>query len=113
MKVNYKQLKAALALEIRKLGPTSLVSKLGEFPLFDSFLDLANFLPFEFPNLDNFRLFDNFPIFNNFLSFSIDLLPPSILPTSLAANTLSATSTYDNTVVFSIDVSSVAILLKP
>ena len=43
MKANYKRLKAALALGVRKLGPLFLALKLGKFPLFDGFLDLANF----------------------------------------------------------------------
>ena len=50
MKVSHKQLKATLALRVRKLGPLSLVSKLGKFPLFDKFfLDLV-----DFQDLDNF-----------------------------------------------------------
>ena len=55
---------------------------------------------------------DDFPVFDDFLYFSIDLLPPSTPPTSLATSTSSAASTCDDTVVFSIDVSSAAILLK-
>ena len=57
MKASYKQIKIILALGVKKLEPASLLSKLGEFLLFDGFLDLAKFLPFIFPNLDNFRLF--------------------------------------------------------
>ena len=102
VKANRKWLKVALALEVRKLGPLSLVSKLGEFLIFDSFLDLTDFW-----------LFDVFPIFNNFSYFPIDSLPPLITSISLVANTSLAASTYDDIVVFSIDVSGVAILLKP
>ena len=51
MKANHKWLKADLALGVRKLGPLFLASKLGEFPLFGGFFD---FLPLDFPNLDNF-----------------------------------------------------------
>ena len=108
MKANRKRLKAALALRVRKLGSLSLALKLGEFPLFDDFLDLANFW-----DLDNFWTFDAFLVFDNFLHFSIDSLPPLMPPTSLTASTLLAASTYNNTVVFSIDVSGAAILLKP
>ena len=107
MKTNYKQLKATLALGVRKLGLASVMSKLGEFPLLDGFLDLADFLLFEFPDLNNFPVFDNFP------HFSINSSPPSTPPTSSTANISSATSTYDNRVVFTIDVSGAAILLKP
>ena len=49
MKANRKRLKADLALGVRKLGPDFVVPKLGEFPLFDGFLDLADFW-----DLDNF-----------------------------------------------------------
>ena len=44
MKANYKQLKATLALEIKKLGLFFLASKLDKFSLFDNF----------FPNLADF-----------------------------------------------------------
>ena len=39
MKANYKRLKAALALGVKKLGPLSLALKLSKFPLFYGFLD--------------------------------------------------------------------------
>ena len=55
MNASCKRLKASLAPGVRKLGPASLALKLGEFPLFDGFLDLAEFSPFEFPDLDDFR----------------------------------------------------------
>ena len=102
MKANYKVLKAILALEIKKLGPFSFALKLGKFPLFDdSFFDLAGFW-----DLNNFLVFDNF------LYFSINLSSPSTLPTLSAASILLVTNNCDNTHVFSIDVSCVAILLK-
>ena len=106
---NYcKQLKVALALGVRKLGLLSIVSKLGEFPLFDGFLDLADFW-----DLDDFWTFDVFPVFDNFLHFSIDS-SPSLMPlTSLAASILLAANTCNDTIVFSIDVNGAAILLKP
>ena len=43
MKASYKQLKIALALGVGKLEPAFVVLKVGEFPLFECFLDLANF----------------------------------------------------------------------
>ena len=117
MKINCKQLKAVLALGVRNLGLLFLVLKLGKFSFFDNFFldlanyqDLENFSPFK---LDNFWPFDIFPIFNNFSYFSINLLPPLIPPNLLVANTLLATSTYNNTVMFSIDINNVVILLKP
>ena len=51
MKVSYKQLKVFLAPRVIKLDPAFIVPKLGEFLLYDGFL---NFLPLDFPNLDNF-----------------------------------------------------------
>ena len=120
MKASRKRLKAVLALGVRNFSPSSVASKLVEFPLFDNFfLDLAKFQDldvfslFDFPDLDNFWDLDNFSVFDNFSYFSIDLLPLLTLSTSLAASTSSITSTYDNTVVLSINVSGVAILLKP
>ena len=100
-------------LEVKKFNPFFLVLKLDKFLFFDnSFSDLAdfqnldNFLPFKFLNLDNFWFFDNFLTFNNFPHFLINLLLFSMPPTLLVA------STYNNTVVFIIDINSVTILLK-
>ena len=110
MKANCKQLKAALALGVRKLGPAFLLSKLGEFLLFDGFLDLAHFLPFEFPNLDDFRPFYNFP------DFLVSSSPPPPSPNLTTLPLLFSTSGFDmsgNPVVFNIEVSKAAILLKP
>ena len=85
------------------------MSKLDKFPLFDDFfLDLA-----DFQDLDNFWDLDNFLVFNNFLFFSIDLLPPSIPSILLAASTSLVTNYYNDIIVFSIDISGTAILLKP
>ena len=110
VKVNYKRLKAALALGVRKLGPAFLVSKLGELSLFDGFLDLANYLTFEFSDLDNFRPFDNFP---NFLtSSSPSPLIPDLTTSPLAFPT-SGSDMSSDLVVFSIEMSEAAILLKP
>ena len=106
--VNHKQLKASLAPEVRKLGLAFLVLKLDEFLIFDNFfLDLADFW-----DLNNFKPFNNFLVFDNFPYFSIDLSPLLIPPTSLAASTSSATSTYEDKVLFSIDESGMTILLK-
>ena len=118
MKANCKRLKADLALGVRKLGPVFLVLKLGEFLLFDGFLDLANFLPFKFPDLDNFRDLANFSGFGSIRFNSLfNSSPPPTSPTSLAASILAPSTslvaiTYNNLVVFSIDVSGTAILLK-
>ena len=114
MKAKRKWSKVTLASGVRKLSPFFLMSKLDKFPLFDNFFldlayfwDLDNFLIFDnFWDLDNFLVFDNFPL------FLIDSSPPSTPPTSLAANTLSAISTYNNTVIFSINISDAAILMK-
>ena len=125
VKASHKRLKAVLASGVRNFGLFFVALKLVEFLLFDNFfLDLAKFQDldifslFDFPDLDNFSLFDfldldNFLVFNNFLHFSIDSSPFSMPSTSLAVSTLLATSTSNDTVVFSIDVSGAAILLKP
>ena len=110
MKANHKRLKAALGLRVKKFEPAFLASKLGEFSLFDGFLDLADFLPFEFPNLDNFRLFNNFP---NFLASSSLLSPTSNLMTSLSLFPTLGPDMSGDPVVFSNDISRATILLKP
>ena len=51
VKISHKWLKAVLASEVKKLGPTSVIFKLGKFPIFDYFFD---FLPFDFLDLDDF-----------------------------------------------------------
>ena len=100
VRANYKQLKAALALRVKKLGSLFLMSKLGEFPLFNGFLDLANFC-----NLDIFWHFDlpNFLIIFTLLT----LLSRSPSPISTKINLSSGAA------VFSIEVSRAAILLNP
>ena len=94
-------------------SPFSLALKLDKFLFFkDFFPNLADFWDFDnFPIFNNFWDLDNFLVFNNFPYFSMNLLPSSMPPILLAASTLTATSTYNNTVVFSIDISDVAILL--
>ena len=120
MKASRKRLKVVLALGVRNFVPSSITLKLVELSFFDNFFpDLAKFRDldvfslFDFPDLDNFRDLDNFLVFDNFPHFSIDSSPPSTPSTSSAASTSSATSTCDDMVVFSIDVSGAAILLKP
>ena len=109
VKANYKRLKTDLASGVRKLGPNSVVPKLDKFPLFDEF-----FLDFnDFWDLDVFLVFGS-----THFDPSFDLSPPPTPLTSLAASilalsTLLAASTYDDMIVFSIDVSGTAILLKP
>ena len=136
MKVSRKQLKASLALGFRNFSLTSVASKFVEFPLFDNFfLDLAEFqdldvfLLFDFPDLDNFRDLD---VFSNFLACFTPFLPipnpststsPSFLPKAglmssflLEANLLPlfllGAGLSSDPVVFSIEVSGAAILLK-
>ena len=68
MKASYKRLKVFLASGVKKFSLAFITLKLGEFPFFDNFLDLADFSLFGFPNLDNFRDLANFSPFN-FLEF--------------------------------------------
>ena len=110
MKANRKRLKAVLASGVKKFGPAFLALKLDEFPLFDGFLDLADFLPFEIPDLGNFRPFDDFP---DFLASSP---PPPSTPNPMISPSPFFTSDPDTSgdpVVFSIEMSGAAILLKP
>ena len=101
MNVSHKWLKTSLVLEIRKLDPPFLVLKLGQFSLFNSFLDLANFW-----DLDSFWPFD-------FPSFPIDSssLSPNLTTTSLLMYLPEASISGDS-IVFNIEVSRIAILLK-
>ena len=121
VKVNRKRLKADLALRVRMLDPSSLVSKLGEFLLFDNFFD---FSPLDFPNLNNFWDLADFWLSDLLVFGSIhfdlllNLLPPPTSLILLAASTLMpstllAASTCDNMVVFSINVNGATILLNP
>ena len=110
MKANRKRLKATLALGIKKLRPAFLASKLGDFPLFDGFLDLADFLLFEFPDLHNFGPFDNF---SDFLASSLSTPPTPNLTTSPLPFPTLGPVTSDDQGVFSIEVNGTAILLKP
>ena len=126
--VSHKQLKAVLALEIKKLGLAFFVPKLGEFPLFNTFLDLTNFSLFDFPDLDNFGTFDfsyflvcsiPSPITPNLLTallflflIGIGLLPLFLLEAHLLPLFLAEASLLSNPIIFSIEINRVAILLK-
>ena len=125
------QLKVILASEVRNFDLASVASKLVEFPLFDDFfLDLA-----KFQDLDVFSLFD-FPNLNNFPDFLVCSIPFLLIPNSstsplplffpetgllllfllkadLLLLFLLKASLSSNPVVFSIEVSGAAILLKP
>lgn len=76
---------------VKKLSSTFLVTNLGEFLLFDSFL-----------NLEDFLLFDLLVF--SFMGFNLSPFP--ILPALLTANT------YDDIVVFSNNVSGATIILN-
>ena len=102
MKANRKQLKAFLMLEVRKFGPYSLVLNLGEFLLFDGFLDLNNFWLIDLP-VFGFIYFDLSP------SLTLSTL---LMASTLVLSTLLVTSTYNDIVVFNINVSDAAILLN-
>ena len=127
MNASRKRLKASLAPGVRKLGPVSLASKLGKFPLFGGFFD---FSPLDFPYLDNFRDLAKFWLleFPDFLACSTPSPPnpstsslPSFLPEAgllssflLEADLLpSFLLEAGSFVVFNIEVSGAAILLKP
>ena len=124
MKTNFKQLKAALAPGIKKLGLDSVIPKFGKFLIFDGFFDFSPL------NLDNFRDLANFSPFNvpNFLACSI-LLPPNLSTSPLSsflpeAGVLLLFLQETNLlplfllgagllVIFNIEVNGTAILLKP
>ena len=76
MNASRKWLKADLASGVRKLGPDPVAPKLGEFPLFGGFFD---FLPLDFPDLDNvWDLADFWPFdFPDFLACSTPS-PPNL-----------------------------------
>ena len=75
IKASRKWLKASLAPGVRKLGLASVTLKLGKFPLFDGFF---GFLPLDF---DNFQDLANFFDFSDFLTCFIPSPPNlSILP---------------------------------
>ena len=137
MKANRMWLKAVLASEVGKLSPFFLALKSGKFPFFDDFFpdladfwDLDNFSLFDCPDLDKFSDLDDFPdflaCFTPFLStpnpstspspsffpeaglLSSFLLEADLLPSFLLGAGLSG-----DLVIFSIEMSGAAILLKP
>ena len=64
VKANYKQLKIVLVLEVRRFDSTFLASILGQFLLFNNFLDLCIFL--------------------NFLALLASFIPSSSIPNLMA-----------------------------
>ena len=119
MNASRKRLKADLASGVKKLGPASVAPKLGEFPLFDKFFpDLANFWdldvfwPFDFPDfLACFTPPPN-PSTSPLPSFlpEAGLLSSFLLEANLQPSFLLGAGLL---VVFNIEVSGGAILLKP
>ena len=127
MNASRKRLKASLVPGVKKLSPVSLLLKLGKFPVFGGFFD---FLPLDFPDLDNFwDLADFLPFdFPDFLACSTPSPPipstspsPSFLPEAgLLSSFLLEADLLPSfllgaglLVVFNIEVSGAAILLKP
>ena len=108
---------------VKKFGPAFIVPKFSKFSFFDNFLGLADFSLFGFSNLDNVWDLANFLSFNffDFLACSILSLPNlstllllSFFPeASLLPLFLLGAGSLGNPVVFNIEVSEVAILLKP
>ena len=108
MKASHKQLKASLAPGVKKLDAASVTPKLGEFPLFDKFfLDLV-----KFQDLDNFFNFPPFDFPDFVASSSLSLLIPNLTILPLPFST-SGPDMSGDPVVFNIEVSGAAILLKP
>ena len=100
-------------MRIKKLDLFFLASKLDKFLLFNNFFfnlanfwNLTNFLSFYFFNLDNFLIF-------SFINFLINLLLLLISPILLIINFLLAINTYNNRIIFNININNTVILLKP
>ena len=130
MKANRKRLKTVLASEVKNISPSFIALELVEFPLFDDFfLDLA-----KFQDLDVFSLFD-FSNLNNFFDFLVYSTPFLSIPNLLTLSSplffleagllllflleadllplfLLKAGLLVDLVVFSIEMSRVAILLK-
>ena len=67
MKASHKRLKAVLVSGVRNFSPSSVTSKLVEFPFFDNFFpNLAKFRDLDVFSLFDFLDLDNFPNLNNF-----------------------------------------------
>ena len=110
IKASHKQLKATLALGVKKLSPIYLASNLRKFPLFNSFLDLVDFSLYDFLGLDNFLVFSSTNFLINLLPslISLNLLMVSIL---LVLSILLVANICDDIIVFNIVVNGRAILL--
>lgn len=105
VKTNHNWLKIVLALKIKKLYLAFLALKLGELPFFDIFfLDLAKFW-----DLDNF-MFVNVP---DFLANSLLLLISNLFTSPSPIPSYLEIDFFSDTVVFSIEVNTATILLKP
>ena len=122
---NHKRLKAILALRIRNFGSSSVVLELVKFPLFDDF----------FPNLAEFRdlnVFSHFDFLDFLVCFTPFLPTPNLstlsLPSFLSKTDLLllflhkadlllwfllGAGLLSDPIIFSIEVSSAIILLKP
>ena len=127
---------------VRNFGPSFIALELVEFTLFDNFFpdlaefqDLDVFLFFDFPDLNNFQDLDIFSLFDfpDFLACStlfpltpylstsplpsffpeVGLLLLFLLKADLLPLFLLGVGLLGDSVVFSIEVSGVAILLKP
>ena len=122
MNTSHKLLKTIVISKVKKDGPTFLIPKLGEFRLFDGFLDLTNLSLFDFPNLDNFFDFPNFltcstllvpnlstsPLLLFFIKASMLLL--FLLKAGLLSLFLPKTSLSNNLVIFNIELKRAVIL---
>ena len=99
LKASHKRSKAVLALKVRKSSLTFLGVNLGKFSHFDNFLDLTNFLPF------------------NFLDFIANFLPLSLIPylsdSLLPIFSYLEINFFSGIVVFNIKMNKAAILLRP
>ena len=102
MKASYKQFKAILVFKVKKLDPAFVTPKLDKFLLFDNFLDLTNFLLFDFSNLNNFWPFNFFEILANFILLSLPLLNLTNLSLSFF---ISGSDMSGDLFVFNIEVS--------
>ena len=103
VKASHKQLNVILASEVRKLRPFFLVPNLDVFQLFNGFLDL-----------DNFQLSDLLVFVLTRFNLSPPLILLSPLTVSILVLTISlAANTYNNIVIFNIDMNNVAILQNP
>ena len=131
VKASHKWLKLVLVLGVKNFGPTSIASKLVEFPLINNFFpnlakfrDLNIFLLFNFLKLNNFLDFlaccISFLLIPNLLILLSPLFFPEagllllfLLKADLLPSFLLEAGLLDNLVIFSIEMSGAIILLKP